>query len=172
MRLRKEINMNTHRVLRIPMIKLVIVTLILLGAGSVAMLITVAWPLIQVPSDQVPSQADRSEIVNDFHIAINSNNVDEVLTLFANSATITDGKSLISGRDQIRNWVLSSKRMMGLHLRMVHSEMDGETFTWLDEASNGVEGQSRYYILRWEAVVTEGKIQSLVVRPRYMPDLK
>jgi hypothetical protein len=172
MRLRKEINMNTHRVLRIPLIELVIVTLILLAASGAVISITIAWPLIQVPSNQAPDHADRWDVVNDFHAAINNNNVDEVLTLFANSATITDSKSLISGRDQIQNWVLSSKRMMGLHLRMVHSEMDGETFTWLDEASNGVEGQGRYYILRWEAVVTEGKIQSLAVRPRYMPDLK
>jgi ketosteroid isomerase-like protein len=164
--------MNTHRVLRIPMIELMIVTLILLTAGGAAILIAVIWPLIQVPSGQAPSQADPWEVVNDFHAAINSNNVDEVLTLFTDSATVTDNKSVIKGRDQIRNWVLDSKRMAGLHLRMFHSEMDGETIIWLDKAHNGPEGQNRYYILRWEAVIAEGKIQSLVVMPRYMPDLK
>ena len=170
--MRKEINMNTHRVLRIPMIELVIAAFILLAASSVAILITIAWPLIHVASGQASNQADPWEVVNDFHVAINSNNVDEVLTLFANSATITDNKSVIIGRDQIRNWVLDSKRMAGLHLRMFHSEMDGEKLVWLDTAHNGAEGQSRYYIMRWEAVIAEGKIQSLVVTPRYMPDLK
>jgi len=164
--------MNTHRVLRFPMIELVIVALILLTAGGVAILTTVAWPLIQITSNQAPSQADRLDVVNDFHTAINSNNVDEILILFANSATITENKSLIKGRDQIRNWILYSKRMTRLHLRMFHSEMDGETIIWLDKAQNRPEGQNRYYILRWEAVIMEGKIQSLVVIPMYMPDLK
>ncbi|MFT3893120.1 MAG: hypothetical protein QM730_15935 [Anaerolineales bacterium] len=50
--------------------------------------------------------------------------------------------------------------------------MDGEKLVWLDTAYNGVEAQSRWYILRWEAVIEEGKIRSLVVMPRYMPDLK
>ena len=164
--------MNTHRVLRIPVIELVVVAMILLAVGGVAILITAVWPLIYVPSDQGPRQEDPWEVVNDFHAAINSNNIDDALALFANSATITDNKSLISGRDQIRNWVLYSKRMAGLHLKMFHLEMDGETFIWLDEAQNGPEGQNRYYILRWEAVIAEGKIQSLIVMPRYMPDLK
>jgi hypothetical protein len=172
MRLSKEINMNTHRVLHIPSRELVIVALILLVVGGAVISKTVAWPLIQDPSNQAPDQADRWDVVNDFHAAINSNNVEEVLNLFANSAAITDNKSLIVGRDQIRNWILYSDRMAGLHLRMAHSETDGETFIWLDEAQNGPKGQSRYYILRWEAVIVEGKIQSLVVKPRYMPDLK
>ncbi len=164
--------MNTHRVLHIPLRELVIVALILLAAGGVAILRTVAWPLIQSTSDQAPSQVDQWEVVNDFHAAINSNDVDEVLTLFANSATIIDNRSLITGKDQIRNWVLSSKRMVGLRLKMFHSEMAGETIVWLDKAHNGPGGQNRYYTLRWEAVIVGGKIQSLVVIPRYMPDLK
>jgi hypothetical protein len=172
MRLRKEINMNTHRVLRIPMIERVIVALILLAAGGLAILITVAWPLIYVPSGQAPSQADPWEVVNDFHVAINSNNVEAVLALFTDNATITDNKFPINGRDQIRNWVLESKQMAGIHLSRFHSEVDGEKIIWLDTAQNGPEGQNRYYILRWEAVIAEGKIQSLVVMPRYMPDLK
>ena len=164
--------MNPHRVLRIPMIQRVIAALILLAAGGVAILMTIAWPLIHVASGQVPSQADPWEVVNDFHAAINSNNINEVLALFTDGATITDNKSLINDTYQIRNWVLYSKRMAGLHLKMFHSERDGEKLIWLDTAHNGPEGQNRYYILRWEAVITEGKIQSLVVMPRYMPDLK
>lgn len=164
--------MNTRRALRIPRIERVIAALILLAAGGVAILITVAWPLIQVPSGQAPSQADPVQMLKNFHIAINSNNIDEVLALFTDNVTITDNKFVITGRAQIRNWMLDSKWMAGLHLKMFHSEMDGEKLIWLDKAHNEPEGQSRYYILRWEAVIAEGKIQSLVVMPRYMPDLK
>jgi hypothetical protein len=170
--MKKEINMSTHRVLPIPMIGRLIVALILLTAGGVAILKTVALPLIHVSSDQASGQVDPWEVVNDFHAVINSNNVDEMLTLFADSATIIDKKSQIKDRDQIRDWVLHSKRMAGLHLTMFHSEMDGEKLIWLDKAQNGSEGLNRYYILRWEAFIVEGKIQSIVVTPKYMPDLK
>jgi hypothetical protein len=125
-----------------------------------------------VPFELSPSQADPREVVDDWHIAINSNNVDQVLALFASSATITDGKTVISGMDQIRNWVLHSKRMAGLQLNMFHSGLDGEKLIWFDTAHNGWEGHSRYYILRWEAVIVKGKIQSLIVRSRYMPGFK
>ena len=159
--------MNHFRVLRVPMKKLAIVASILF-----VVLVTVACSVIQFSLAQAPSQADPWKIVNDFHVAINNNNVDDVLALFTDSATIADSKALINDSDQIRNWVLHSNRMAGLHLKMFHSEMDGEKLIWLDTAYNGLEGQNRYYILRWEAVIAEGKIQSIVVMPRYMPDLK
>ena len=164
--------MNHSRVLHIPMRKLAIAALFLFFGGGFAISITAAWQLLQFPFGQAPSQADSQEVVNDLHAAINSNNVDQVLALFTNSAIITDNKTVISKKDQIRNWVLNSDQMAGLHLKMVHSETSGEKFIWLDTAYNGPEGESRYYILRWEAVIMEGKIQSLMVIPRYMPDLK
>ncbi len=164
--------MNHSGVLKSPMRKLVIVTFMLFVAGAFAILITAGWQLLQFPSGQAPSKTDMWDVVDDLHAAINSNNVDQVLVLFAHGATITDNRTVISDRDQIRDWVLHSKQMAGLHLKMFHSEMDGEKLIWLDTAYNGVEGQSRWYILRWEAVIEEGKIRSLVVMPRYIPDLK
>lgn len=164
--------MNRSGVLKSPMRKLVIVTFMLFVAGTFAILITAGLYLLQFPSGQAPSEIDMRDVVDDLHAAINSNNVDQVLALFAHDATITDNRTVISDADQIRDWVLHSKRMAGLHLKMFHSEMDGEKLVWLDTAYNGVEGQSRWYILRWEAVIEEGKIRSLVVMPRYMPDLK
>lgn len=164
--------MNHSRVLHIPMRKSTIAALILFLAGGFAVWIIISWPLLQFPLGQAPSQVEPWEVVDDLHAAINSNNVDQALALFANSATITENKTAINGKSQIQNWVLYSKRMAGLHLKMFHSEMDGEKLIWLDTAYNGPEGQNRYYILRWEAVIIEGKIQSLVVMPRYMPDLK
>jgi len=164
--------MKLARRLNILMRKLAIVALILFAVGGFALFITVAWPLIQFPLFQAPSQADPREVVDDLHVAINNNNVDQVLALFANSATITDNNTVISGKSQLQNWVLSSNQMAGLQLKMIKSEENGEKLIWLDAAHNGVEGQSRYYILWWEAVIAEGKIQSLVIKPRYMPDLK
>jgi hypothetical protein len=169
--MKKEINMSTHRVLPIPMIERLIVALILLTVGG-AILITVVWPLIHVSSDQAPGQVDPWEVVNDFHASINSNDVDDMLALFADSASVTENKSQINGKYQIQNWVMYSKRMAGLHLRMFHSDIDGEKLIWLDKAQNGSEGLNRYYILRWEALIVAGKIQSLVVTPKYIPDLK
>lgn len=170
--MQKEINMNTHRALRNPRIERVIAALILLAAGGVAILITFAWPLIHVSSGQAASQTYAGQVVNDFHVAINSNNVDDVLALFTDNATVTDNKSVKKGRDQIRDWVLYSKLMAGLRLRMFHSEMDGEKITWLDTAHNGLVGHNRYYIVQWNAVIADGKIQNIVVLPKYLPDLK
>lgn len=164
--------MNAHRLLHISLRVLVIFAFILLAVGGVATLITVVWHLDQFPSNQAANRADRWVVVDDFHTAVNSNNVNDVVALFADSATINDNKYFINGRDEIRNWILHSDRMAGLHLRMFHTKTDGETIIWLDEAKNELEGQSRYYILQWEAVTVDGKIQSLVIKPRYMPDLK
>lgn len=164
--------MNHSRVLHIPMRKLAIAALIPFLVGGFAISITVARQLLQVPFGQATSPADAQDVVDDLHAAINSNNVDQVLALFTDSATITDNKTVINGKGQIRNWVLNSDQMAGLQLKMFHSETDGEKLIWFDTAYNGPEGQSRFYILRWESVIAEGKIQSLVVMPRYMPDLK
>ena len=164
--------MNTNRVLRIPMIELVIVALILLAAGGLALLFSVAWPLIHMPAVQSPIQADPLEMVTAFHSAINNEDVDAMLALFTDDATIIDSGAVIQGKEQIRNWVLHSQRMADLRLTEVHSEIEGEKIIWLDTAHNGPEAKSRYYILRWEALIQDGKIQSLVAMPRYMPDVK
>ena len=121
--------MNTRRVLRIPMIELVIITLILLAVGGLAMLFSVARPLIHIPSGQSPIQADSLKMVDAFHSAINSDNVDAVLALFADDATVTDAGAGIAGKEEIRNWVLYSQRMAGLRLTMLHSEMHGDKVT-------------------------------------------
>jgi hypothetical protein len=121
--------MNTHRVFRFPMIELVIVTLILLAVGGFAVLIAIALSLIGPPPSPSPIQADPLELVNTFHSAINSNNVDAVLAVFTDDATVIDDGSVLEGRDGIRNWVLYSQRMAGLRLTMLHSEMHGDKVT-------------------------------------------
>jgi hypothetical protein len=98
--------MNTSRVLRISMLELVIVALILLAVTGLAILVSVAWPLIHVPSSPSPIQANRLKMVNAFHDAVNSDNVEAVLALFEENATVTDHGSAIEGTEQIRNWAL------------------------------------------------------------------
>lgn len=164
--------MNTNRVLKIPMIELVIVSLVLLTVGGLAILISVAWPLIHVSSGQSPIQADPVEMINTFHSTVNNDNVEAVLALFAEDATINDSGSVFQGKEQIRNWALHSRRMTGLRLTMLHSDLRGDKVTWIDTARNGPEVQHRVYILRWTAVIQNGTIKSLAVSLLPMPDGK
>ncbi|HLO17052.1 MAG TPA: nuclear transport factor 2 family protein, partial [Anaerolineales bacterium] len=101
-----------------------------------------------------------------------SNNVDVVLALFSEDATVTDGGSTVQGRDEIRKWILYSQRMAGLHLTLIHSQVAGEKVFWHDVARNGSEVEHRIYLLRWMAIVQNGKIQSLTVSLLPMPDGK
>src|SRR5574341_1233507 len=105
--------MNTHRVLRIPTMKLVIVALILLAVGGLAILVSIAWPLIHVRVGQSPIQADSLQMVNVFHSAINNDNVDTMLALFTEDATIIDSGSAIQGKGQNRNWEWLSFKKVG-----------------------------------------------------------
>jgi hypothetical protein len=164
--------MNANRVLRIPMIELVIVTLMLLAVGGLAILISVAWPLIHVPSGQSPIQADPLKMVNVFHDAVNSDNLDATLALFTEDAIIIDGETIFQGREEIRKWVLYSQRMAGLRLLLINSRVADEKVFWNDLAHNGPEVQHISYILRWMAVIQKGKIQSLTVSLLPMPDAK
>jgi hypothetical protein len=164
--------MNTQRVLRIPMVELVIVALILLAVAGLAILISIAWPLIHVPSGPSPIQADPLEMVDAFHSAINNDNVDAMLALFSEDATVVDSGSVVQGKEQIRNWALHSQPMFGLRLMMIHSQVAGVKVFWHDIAHNGPEVQHISYILRWMAVIQNGKIKSLTVSLLPMPDGK
>jgi limonene-1,2-epoxide hydrolase len=149
--------MKAHRVLRIPLMELVIVALILLTI----------WQ-----DSQAPIYAESSETINTFHSAINSDDVDAVLALFAEDATVIDSGSVIHGRDEIRDWALHSQRMAGLHLRLIHSQVVGEKVFWNDLAHNGPEVQHLSYILRWMAIIQKGKIKSIMVSLMPIPDGK
>ncbi len=164
--------MNTQRVLRFPMIELLVGALILLALSGVVILMSVAWSLIHTPSSQLPIQADPLDMVDVFHSAINSANVDALLALFTEDATVMDSGSVFQGRDEIRNWMLYSQRMAGLRLMMIHSQVAGEKVFWHDLAHNGPEVQHISYILRWMAVIQKGKIESLTVSLLPMPDGK
>jgi SnoaL-like protein len=108
---------------------------------------------------------DTLSTVDTFHYAVNSDDVDTVLALFAENAVVVDGESVMQGRDEIRNWVLYSPRMAGLRLTKLNSAMDGEKVIWLDIAHDGPKVEYRLYIVRWEALIQEGKIHSLTAIP-------
>ena len=164
--------MNMHRVLRTPRIEWVMVVLSLFVVGGLALLISVAWPLIHAPSSQATIPADPLEVVRVLHSSINSNDANALLDLFAEDAVVTVDGSVFEGKDAIRYWVLHSKRMSGLHLRLIDSQVAGEKVFWYDLADNGPGIQDRSYVLRWMAVVQKGKIKSLTVSLMPMPDGK
>ena len=153
--------MNTRQVSRLQLFTIVIVTaMMLVGCISLALIARYAPPM------------DPLSVVDAFHYAINSDDIDALLMLFADNAVVIDNGSMIEGTEEIRNWVLYSQRTAGLRLIMLNSEIDGETIIWLDTAHNRVEVEQFSYIMQWEATIHEGKIQSLVTMRRYRPDLK
>jgi hypothetical protein len=164
--------MNTHQVLRFPRLGLVITALVLLAAALLAVLITLAWALVNVHGGPSPVQVDSLKVVDAFHSAVNSADEEAMLALFAAGVTINDGGVLIQGKDQIRDWILHSQRMAGLHLTLRSSEKRSDRVTWIDMAYNGSTGQHNAYLLRWMAVIQEGEIQSLSVSLLPMPDGK
>ena len=142
--------MNTRHVPCLQLVAFAIVTSILLVACTTS----------ESASAEVAS-LDSLSTVNTFHFAINSEDVDTVLALFADKAIVVDGASVIQGKDEIRNWLLYSQRMAGLRLTKLNSAMDGEKVSWLDIAHDGPNPEYRLYVLRWEAFIREGKIHSL-----------
>jgi hypothetical protein len=147
--------MNTRQVSHLQLVSFAIVTSMMLMACTSSEL-----ALAEVAS------LDSLSTVDTFHSAINSDDVDTVLALFAGDAIVVDGESVIQGKDEIRNWLLYSQRMAGLRLRKLNSAMNGEKVIWLDIAHDGPNIEYRLYILRWEALIQEGKIHSLTAISR------
>jgi len=142
--------MNTRQVSRLQLVVLAVVTSMMFVACT--------------SSGLAPAKVatvDSLSTVDAFHSAINSEDVDTVLALFAENAVVIDGESVMQGKDEIRNWVLYSQRMAGLRLTNLNSALNGEKVIWLDIAHDGPKVQYRLYILRWEALIQEGKIYYL-----------
>ena len=148
--IRKRIKMNTRQIPRLPLVAFAIVTSMLLVACTSSGLAPVKVAAV-----------DSLSTVDTFHSAINSEDVDTVLALFSEDAVVIDGESVMQGKDEIRNWVLYSQRMAGLRLTKLNSARSGEKVSWLDIAHDGPNVEYRLYVLRWEALIQEGKIHSL-----------
>jgi len=159
--MKEEVKMNTWKVSRMQMFALLI--------AATANLVACISPVL-IPGDA--EAMDPLSMVDVFHQAINSDDVDALLVLFADDAIVVDNGLVIDGKELIRDWALHSERMSGLRLTLFHSEQNEENIIWLDKAHNEPEVQNRYYILRWEALIRDGKIQSLAAMPRYWPDQK
>jgi hypothetical protein len=116
--MKEEVKMNTWKVSRMQMFALLI--------AATAMLIACIGPAL-IPGNAPPM--DPLSLITTFHNAINSDDVDAVLALFAEDAVVIDNGSVIEGKELIRDWALHSQRMTGLRLTLLNSEMDGETIT-------------------------------------------
>jgi hypothetical protein len=134
--------------------------LTLVAFAMVTSIVLVACTSSELAPAEVAS-LDSLSTVDTFHSAINIEDVDTALALFADDAIVVDGESVVQGKDEIRNWVLYSQRMAGLRLRQLNSAMKGEKVSWLDIAHDGSKVQYQLYLLRWEALIQEGKIHYL-----------
>lgn len=94
--------MNARPIFRLRLVAFAAVTSILLGACLRS----------ELASAEIASP-DSLSTIDTFHSAINSEDVDAVLTLFAEDAIVVDGVSVIQGKDQIRNWLLYSSAWPG-----------------------------------------------------------
>ena len=146
----ERLKINTRQISRLQLVAFAILTSMMLVACTGS----------EMAPAEVASLASLST-VDTFHSAISSDDVDTALALFAEDAIVVDGESVIQGKDEIRNWVLYSQRMAGLRLRKLNSAMDGEKISWLDIAHDGPKIQYQLYLLRWEALIQEGKIHYL-----------
>lgn len=164
--------MNAHRYLRVPSMKLVLIVLFVFGVGSLGMLLSIVWTRVHLQSDQSPIQADPLNLVDAFHTAVNAHNVDELLGLFTEDATIMDRGSVFHGRNEIRSWAADSPHMTELHLRMIQSQRNGQRVFWHDVAYNATDVPSQFYVLQWMAILQTGRIKSLTVSLLLRPDRK
>ena len=153
--------MNTRQVSRLQLFVFMIATVMILVACISQELIT---------GDSPP--LDPLAMVDVFHQAINGDDVDALLVLFSDDAVVVDNGLVIESKELIRDWALHSQRMAGLRLSMLKPELDGEKVIWLDKAYQEHETGRGSYLLKWEAIFRDGKIQSLAAMPRYWPDLK
>jgi hypothetical protein len=164
--------MNARRVLHVPVIELLLFALILFVVSGLGLLISFASWLIHMRSIQQPIQIDPLDLVNDFHDAVNDDNIHAMLALFAEDATIKDGEFNLNGRNEIQEWALHSSYITGVHLTMISSQVTGEKIFWHDTVLSRSVAQQPSYMLQWMADLQKGKIETLTVSPLPMPDGK
>ena len=169
--------MKTYQAIRFHMIVLLIVGVVGLAACSGSAPISADRPSTTPSKSILPSvltteESDPLEVVNAFHAVINSDNVDAVLALFAEDATVTDNRWVSGGKEEIRTWASYSQGAVRLRLEMIHSQVAGEKVFWHDLAHNEPGAEYGFYILKWRAIIQRGKIKSLTVLFLPMPDGK
>ena len=144
--------------------------LVLAGAA----VLTACSGFAPISGDMPPATKDSEplDVVNAFHDAMNNNNVEIALALFAEDALVTDSGKMSEGMEQIRGWVEYLHIPAALHLEMIDFQVSGENVFWSDLAHNPAGSGNSLDILKWKAVIQNGRIKSLVVGPLPMPDGK
>jgi len=84
--------------------------MLVLLIATALMLVACIGPAL-IPGDA--RHIDPLSMVTTFHNAINSDDVDAVLAMFAEDAIVIDNGSVIEGKELIRAWALHSRRMAG-----------------------------------------------------------
>lgn len=127
---------------------------------------------ISFPSALTTEDSEPLDVVNAFHTAINSHDIDAAMTLFTEDAVVTDKGQVSEGQDQIRTWLQYSQMETGLRLEMIHSQVSGEKVFWHDMVYNLSREKYVPNILRREAIIQKGRIKSLSISFLPMPDGK
>lgn len=164
--------MHTCRIFHFRMLGVIVVTLILLVISGLVFFLSMTWSLLYRTSSHSPVQVDPLEVVSRFHSGVNGGDPDAILALFAKDATVEDCGSTIQGEEEVQDWILHSPRMTELQLSLVRSEAHDNRITWTDIAHDGTDAEGRAFLLRWVAVMEDGKIHSLSVSLLPMPDGK
>jgi len=137
----------------------------LVAAVVMISLASLSLPLI---SDTEPTM-DPVAMVDAFHQAINYDDIDGLRVLFAENAIVIDNGTAFEAWNRSRIG-LSISTCQPIKFEMIKIQVDGEKVFWYDLVHNDPESGSSPYILRWNAVIQSGKIQSLTVGPMLMPD--
>ena len=110
-------------------------------------------------------------LVDAFHHAINSDDLDGLLVLFAEDATVIDNGTVFEAWN--RSGIgLNIFTCQPVQLEMINFQVDGEKVFWYDLVHNDPGSGYGPYILRWNAVIQNGEIKSLTAQPMLIPDGK
>lgn len=164
--------MKTPRVAQISEKGLLVMALVLLAAGGMILLTSFASRLIPKRRDQQAIHLEPLDTVNNFHTAVNNERVPAMMDLFAEDAIVIDGANTFTGRTEIQNWALRSSRMSGTQLTLISSQASDGKVIWYDLARSGSGSQAAPQILHWMAVFEDGRIKTLSVTLRPLPDGK
>ena len=109
--------------------------------------------------------------VDALHQSINYDDIDGLRVLFAEDAIVIDNGTAFEAwnRSGIGSNIFTCQP---IKFEMINIQVDGEKVFWYDLVHNDPGSGYGPYILRWNAVIQNGKIQSLVVQPLPMPDGK
>lgn len=130
----------------------------------------IALPDLRLVPDTGPAMVPLAT-VDAFHHAVNHDDIESLRVLFAEDAIVIDNGTVFEAWN--RSGVgLNIFTCQPIKFEMIDIQVDGEKVVWYDLIHNDPGSEYSPRVLRWNAVIQDGKIQSLTVRPLPMPDKK